>query len=270
MRPEIHAMHDRGPEEIDKNDPRLDVPTITLYRKTSSGCLWLLASTLPCLAMIFAMLTDGDGVSVSQYALLLAIGLWIALWLADANNVKRLRQSGKPGSATVVDKFSYRIRDDRTYVVVYQFEHSQPDGQTHMVHVAEHSHSLHGFDVPLGHTMKFFSVPLTTSMKRNWPATWSLMSPNELQVLMFTSVARTAIIFPLLGVLALWARTAWRVADLHWPEMFSAIGGTAWWRAATSLDTVGSVWTTILQVPAVPVAGIIAPIIVLGLLLSRR
>lgn len=249
---------------VHRDDPRLLLPGISLYAQDVLGCSFLLVSLLPCIAVLFNSITEGDTAKSVQYAVIILTVLWVSMWISNYRFVSKMRHSGSSGTATVIDRFIDDGGETRSYVLVYEFEHSNSDGQKQIIQARYYCYTYAEFDVPIGNTLKFYSVPINYTMAkltRQLPFMWAVTSPDVFEARISKWMAVTAMILTITSSAMLWIRAALQAAELNWAAIFTTNGIARLYKSITSPNTMQQLWQTSQQVPIIALVSIIGLIV---------
>ena len=220
-------------------DPRLKLPGVTFYGQSGLGCGFAIVSFLPFAALaVYLFVDDPEAVRLVQWFLLGFIGFWMLTWVMNYQHVGKLRRKGKPGTAVVVDKFTYKDDEgDTMRVLVYETEHPQTGAQTRVI---GHVQMPREFEVHVGQSIKFLRLPtskiLTSISSRAWPEMWSLMPKDKLanQVTGFAVIS--GILLTLASLAGFWVRTTMLAFQFNWSDVFNNISDRSLMEMLTSLD----------------------------------
>lgn len=208
-------------------DPRLQLPGVTFYGQSGLGCGFAIVSFLPFAALAaYLFVDDPEAVKLVQWFLLGFTGFWMLTWVMNYQHVGKLRRKGKPGSAVVVDKFTYKDDEgDTMRVLVYETEHPQTGAQTRVV---GHVQMPGEFEVYVGQPIKFLRLPaskiLTSLSSRVWPEMWSLTPRQKLANQVTGFAVSSGILLTLSTLAGFWMLTAMLAFDLTWADVFNASG----------------------------------------------
>jgi hypothetical protein len=210
------------PEITSLNDPRLDIPYVTIYDQKSLGCSFFLFCLLPIAPMIYSIIAPANHLRVVQYIILALTALWVITIISNIQYARKVRKTAQPGQATLVDKFIDTTVDMTTYTLVYAFKHKEDNNEVKMYQTRIAVSTPEEFDVPIGSTLNFVSTPVKSqlnSLVNNLPFMWIISGANKFRKKINRWTFGTSFLLILFSLLVIWARAAYLATANIWMEL---------------------------------------------------
>ena len=206
------------------DDPRLDLPFITIYDQKSLGFSFFLFCLLPILPMLYSCFAQNDGLRIAQNGMLILSILWIITIFSNRNYARKIHQKAQPGQATLVDKFIDHTGDSTTKTLVYSFNYINENGETKIYQTRVAAQTTEDFNVPIGNVIHYNSVAMKNkfnSLINHLPVMWIISSPQEFQQKINRWTLTTSFILINFALLSIWARAAYLATANIWLELSS-------------------------------------------------
>ena len=210
------------PEITSLNDPRLDIPYITIYDQKSLGFSFFLFCLLPIAPMMYSIFAPTDHLRVVQYIILFLTALWVITILSNLQYVRKIQKTAQPGQATLVDKFIDTTVDITTHTLVYAFKHKEDNNELKMYQARIAVSTPEEFNVPIGSTLNFSSTPVKNqfnSLINHLPFMWIISPIGKFHKKINRWTLSTSFILICFSLLTIWARAAYLATANLWLEM---------------------------------------------------
>ena len=255
--------------EMNWNDPRMHLPVIIFYGQGSLGCTFLATSMMAIILLVVTLFIEEEVRGPVQWFLVGMVLIWVLTWVFNYGHVIRLARKGKSGVAWVVDKFIYEYKDDdeveRYQCLVYEFDDRDSGDKQQVLYRTSIPRE---FNVPVGHRQPYVALPtgkiVTNITNKFWHETWTSKTPQELSEMVTGHVVTSGIALAGLGLAILWIRTAMAAARLDWQGMLDRFTDRTLWGTLTTPELVLDYWETILQMPGVVLAIVVAVLVSIG------
>ena len=240
------------------DDPRLNLPFVTIYDQKSLGCSFFLFCLLPILPVIYSVVAQNEGIRLAQYGILILTALWVITIVSNRNYVEKIRKTAQPGQATLVEKFIDITGDTITKTLVYTFNAINENGENTQYQTRVSVATQDEFDVPLGHVIKFSSVPMKShlnSVINHLPFMWIRSGLDGFRKKINRWTFMTSFIMFMVSLLAIWTRAALLATSNIWLEFSLDQAITPILQAALSSEPLPYFQSVLITMPALPLVG---------------